>query len=388
MNKYRNEKIRLLLTVVVCVLFIALAFSTTSGETLSERSSVTEEIEYDNSIPKSSSSKSRLSSPLLLPPFLLNLVNGDWNYWTNTPNMYAIPDGNVGIGTTTPNYKLQVVSNDPIAGHFTTDYPEHYVPVLYARYTGTGEYDAIAIEGISTPSNDWGIGGRFEGGSTGIQGGVYSNGEDSYMGVYGFAAHGDGDNYGVKGVAGGDGYNYGIHGSCGTGSGVKYAGYFLGDVHITDDLTVSGYKFFKIDHPLDPENKYLYHYCIESSDMKNVYDGVTDLDDNGESWVELPEWFEAINCDFRYQLTCIGGFAPVYIAEEISENQFKIAGGNPGMKVSWQVTGIRNDPYAKQYKTPVVEYKSEHEQGTYLHPELYGMPETMGLDYRHIDNLK
>ena len=82
--------------------------------------------------------------------------------------------------------------------------------------------------------------------------------------------------------------------------------------------------------------------------MKNIYDGNIILDENGEAWVQLPDWFEALNKDFRYQLTCIGGYAPVYIDEEISDNQFKIGGGQPGMKISWQVTGIRHDAYAEQ----------------------------------------
>ena len=67
------------------------------------------------------------------------------------------------------------------------------------------------------------------------------------------------------------------------------------------------------------------------------------MDAAGEAWIEMPEWFDALNRDFRYQLTCIGGFAPVYIAEEIEEtagNQFKIAGGYSGLKVSWH--GYRN----------------------------------------------
>src|SRR5439155_22785461 len=101
----------------------------------------------------------------------------------------------------------------------------------------------------------------------------------------------------------------------------------------------------EIDHPLDPTNKYLNHSAVESSDMKDIYDGVAVLDAKGEAVVEMPNWFEALNKDFRYQLTCIGSFAQVYIAEEIHNNRFKIAGGKPGMKVSWQVTGTRHDPY-------------------------------------------
>jgi hypothetical protein len=40
--------------------------------------------------------------------------------------------------------------------------------------------------------------------------------------------------------------------------------------------------------------------------MKNLYDGVVRLDGNGEAAVELPQWFDALNQEFRYQLTAIG----------------------------------------------------------------------------------
>jgi len=128
--------------------------------------------------------------------------------------------------------------------------------------------------------------------------------------------------------------------------GVGHAGLFDGDVEVNGTLTKSN-GAFKIDHPLDPANKYLYHSFVESPDMMNIYNGNAILDESGETWVELPEWFEALNRDFRYQLTCIGGYAQVYVAEEISANRFKIGGGTPGLKVSWQVTGIRKDPYAE-----------------------------------------
>jgi hypothetical protein len=158
------------------------------------------------------------------------------------------------------------------------------------------------------------------------------------------------------------------------------AGYFNGNVTVTGTLSKGG-GGFKIDHPLDPENKYLSHSFVESPDMKNVYDGVVLLDARGEAWVDLPEWFDALNRDFRYQLTCIGGFAQVYIAEEISNNRFKIAGGSPGMKISWQVTGIRQDAFANAHRIPVEEEKSGDERGKYLHPAEHGMPESMGVCY-------
>jgi hypothetical protein len=151
------------------------------------------------------------------------------------------------------------------------------------------------------------------------------------------------------------------------------AGQFSGNVNVTGSLSKAGGSF-KIDHPADPANKYLYHSFVESPDMKNIYDGVTNLDAQGEAVVQLPAWFGVLNKEFRYQLTCIGGFAPVYIAEEISENHFKIAGGKPGMKISWMVTGIRQDAWANAHRIPVEEEKPVQERGYYLHPELYGQP--------------
>jgi hypothetical protein len=166
------------------------------------------------------------------------------------------------------------------------------------------------------------------------------------------------------------------------------AAYLYGDVSIVGNLNVSGAiskwsGSFKIDHPLDPANKYLYHSFVESPDMKNIYDGVVALDDNGEAWVTLPDWFEALNRDFRYQLTSIGAFMQLYVAEEISGNRFKIAGGLPGKKVSWQVTGIRQDAWANAHRVPVEEEKEGVERGAYLSPELFGEDKSMSVDEKH-----
>jgi hypothetical protein len=132
---------------------------------------------------------------------------------------------------------------------------------------------------------------------------------------------------------------------------------------------------------VDPENRYLYHSGVESPDMMNIYNGIVTLDANGEAKVELPDYFEALNKDFRYQLTCIGDFAPVYIAEKISNNQFKIAGGKANLEVSWQVTGIRHDPFAQAHRIQVEVEKTGAERGKYLHPKEYGVSETLGIDY-------
>jgi hypothetical protein len=165
------------------------------------------------------------------------------------------------------------------------------------------------------------------------------------------------------------------------------AAYLEGAVYIGDSLHVVGHLSkgsgsFKIDHPLDPENKYLYHSFVESPDMMNVYNGNVVLNAAGEARIDLPEWFEALNRDFRYQLTPVGQPGPnLHVAREISGNSYEIAGGEPGMKVSWQVTGIRQDPYAEKNRIPVEQDKGTGERGKYLHPEAYDLPETMGINY-------
>ena len=104
------------------------------------------------------------------------------------------------------------------------------------------------------------------------------------------------------------------------------------------------------------------------------------MDAAGAAWVELPDYFQALNRDFRYQLTAIGAPASgLYVASEIAANRFQIAGGTPSMKVSWQVTGIRQDAYAKTYAAPVVRNKPAAFQGYYLHPTVFGKPPTLSI---------
>ncbi len=154
-----------------------------------------------------------------------------------------------------------------------------------------------------------------------------------------------------------------------------------GDVHVYGNLTKQSGSFM-IDHPHEPANKYLYHSFVESPDMMNIYNGVATLDARGSVWITLPEYFEALNQDFRYQLTSIGRPQPsLYVAREISGNRFRISGGKPGGKVSWQVTGIRHDAYADAHRIKVEVEKPPQEQGRYLHPELFGAPAEQAIGY-------
>jgi hypothetical protein len=176
---------------------------------------------------------------------------------------------------------------------------------------------------------------------------------------------------GVMALNSKDGIGFGLYAR---GSGGGAAGFLDGDVEVTGSLTKAG-GGFKIDHPIEPADKYLSHSFVESPERKNVYDGVVALDDNGTCWVELPGWFEALNGDFRYQLTPIGAPAPnLHVGREISANRFNIAGGTSGMKVSWQVTGIRKDVWAQANPLIAEKEKPESERGYYQHPELFNQP--------------
>ncbi len=215
--------------------------------------------------------------------------------------------------------------------------------------------------------------------------GVFGSG---LIGVYGASSARFG--IGVRGEAkGGAGIGVYAEGDPGlsvhSGSSAPAAEFF-GDVIVSGSLKAVG-KDFRIDHPLAPAEKYLSHSAIESSERKTMYDGIAILDSHGQATVELASWFEPLNKDFRYQLTAIGAAAPnLHIAEEISNRHFKIAGGLSGLKVSWQVTGIRQDAWANANPISVEQDKAPSERGFYLAPEAHGQPKEKGIGWaKHPD---
>jgi hypothetical protein len=219
---------------------------------------------------------------------------------------------------------------------------------------GSGVYgtspDGTGVTGTSTEG--WGVSGATYGDNGfGVVGAAYAES----TGVY---ALGDGDN------------SLGVYAEAIGSRAISV--FAAGDVTVTGSLSKGGGSF-RIDHPLDPANKYLYHSFVESPDMMNVYNGTVVLDQDGRAVVGLADWFEALNRDYRYQLTPIGGPAPdLHIAAKVSGGQFAIAGGTAGQEVSWQVTGIRQDAWANAHRIPVEETKPAEDQGRYLHPELHG----------------
>jgi hypothetical protein len=248
-----------------------------------------------------------------------------------------------------------------------------------------------------TSSSSFGVFGQ--GGYTGVYGtssvssgrGVSGLATNSFAsGVYGNANSTSSFGYGVYGLANGDfcdgvdghasgAFGYGVYGTSSGSFGA--AGYFQGSVTVTGALSKGGGSF-KIDHPLDPANKYLYHSFVESPDMMNIYNGIVKLNGQGSVEVEMPVWFEALNSDFRYALAAIGTAMPnLHIAQKMNNRKFTIAGGLPGQEVSWMVTGIRQDEWAKAHRIPLEEDKQGEDKGRYLHPAEHGQGKDKSVDH-------
>jgi hypothetical protein len=233
----------------------------------------------------------------------------------------------------------------------------------------------VAISAHSTTGNA--IVGNSTGGGIGVSGtstgfrGVVGN-SDTHGGVVGFSASGDGTS--------------GISCSACTGAAGIFgmghdAGLFQGNVGVNGTFAVSGFKSFHIDHPLDPANKYLNHAAVESSEVLNIYSGNVTTDANGMARVNLPNYFSALNRDFRYQLTVLGQFAQAIVLKEIENNAFFIKTDKPSVKVSWQIMGLRQDAWVMNHPMQVEEDKPEKERGYFLNPELFGQPEEKGLSW-------
>lgn len=236
---------------------------------------------------------------------------------------------------------------------------------VYARVTAsTGDTYGAYFENTSTtgahPSHRYAVYAHAFAISGNAYGGRFGSSSTHGAALVGIAYASSGGANGVYGRTWGpDGY------------GVYYIGGLGGHGLVTS----------KMDHPLDPANKYLNHFCSTGPEPLHAYSGNVVLDARGEAVVDLPAYFDSINRDLRYQLTCIGGFAPVYIAEKVRDNRFSIAGGNPGLEVSWRVEAVRDDLLVRRHGFVAEQDKPAEHRGKYLDPELYGLPREMGIDY-------
>jgi hypothetical protein len=312
--------------------------------------------------------------------------------WTNSQtlgNSLLFQAGSeLGVGTTTPEATLDVVSSEDTALQATTTSTNSVTWGVYghARST-TGNAYGVGGDTGTTGYGAGVIGGAYATSGTAF-GGFFSAASPDGNGLFGYASSPSGYPTAVvgqvespNGVAG----RFTAHAGSGLlllgTSGSNYTdvfsvdaggnGFFAGNLQVNGTVSKGGGSF-KIDDPLDPENKTLSHSFVESPDMMNVYNGNAITDAHGLATIDLPDYFEALNRDFRYQLTVMGRFAQAIVAEKVHANRFVIKTSKPGVEVSWQVTGIRQDAYANAHRIPVEEVKPPEQQGHYLHPQLFG----------------
>ncbi len=302
---------------------------------------------------------------------VIGLTRFGLDFYTNfTARMSILQSGQIAVGTASPGAQLGVVGSS------------NAYPAIYAQggaaANGSGQNGSDGIDAygnsadLSSSSSIGGNGitafGATSGGGYGGTGGVFAGGLQSST-----ADGGDG----IVASAGAPTTDFG-----------PFAGSFTGNIFVNGDVVNDSVRI-RMDHPLDPANKYLIHSSVESPDMKNMYDGTITTDASGEAVVELPDWFESLNRDFRYQLTVLGQFAQAIVGEKIANHHFTIRTNKPNVEVSWQVTGVRQDAYANAHRSPVEVAKPARERGHYLHPELYGAPEESSIEWaRHPETMK
>jgi len=83
------------------------------------------------------------------------------------------------------------------------------------------------------------------------------------------------------------------------------------------------------------------------------------------SFVESPEMLNV--CSGRVKL------------DEVDGDRFRIAGGTPGLVVSWQVTGVRRDAWARQNPMRVEPLKAKNDRGKFLQPQVVGKRRSTGI---------
>ena len=198
-------------------------------------------------------------------------------------------------------------------------------------YGQTASTDGHGVRGTATSTTGFNFGVHGSTQSTGGAGvfGVFNAASGSGVGVYGvtFSSFGSAvfglaqatvgsgigvhavtttpDGFGLRGLAAAtSGSGIAVYGNASSTAG--YAGYFAGRAHVTGTLSKGGGSF-KIDHPLDPgEQVPLPLVRRVAGHEEHLRRRRRRPTRDGFATVELPEWFEALNRDFRYQLTVIG----------------------------------------------------------------------------------
>jgi hypothetical protein len=233
------------------------------------------------------------------------------------------------------------------------------IGAVVGRHDGPGGYGVRGF--VTDPAGGIGVIGQ-----SGISGGTGT-------GVRGENVNANNTGFGVEGTTVGAGA--GIHGTETSSNAAALAGLFDGNVRINGDLTVTGTKTgFRIDDPRDPAQRTLSHTPVETDALTVVYTGNVRTGRDGRATVRLPAYATTIAGHWRYQLTPIGRFGQAIVAREVRRGSFAVRTEHGSTKVSWTVTGLRRDAFARAHPFRAEQAKVGAERGRYLHPELYGEP--------------
>jgi hypothetical protein len=304
---------------------------------------------------------------------IVNARSGGDIVFTSFGGSISVPSSNVGIGDSSPAYPLTVKSSSFDTAIYGQQFASSGNTISIYGFNNSTSGRGVQGYAVASSGSTYGVFGLVESpdgagvrghnsATTGLGIGVYGyTFSNEGIGVYGYAPRVSGTTYGVYGES-----------DSPSGYGVYSDGRFAS----------TGTKSFQIDHPLDPANKYLNHFCAEGPEPYNLYRGNVVTDVKGYATVPLPSYFDSINRDPTYQLTVIGQFAQAIVASEIANNQFVIQTDKPNVKVSWEVKAIRNDRWVQQYAFETEQNKPAEHHGKYLRPELYDEPREKGIFFR------
>lgn len=138
----------------------------------------------------------------------------------------------------------------------------------------------------------------------------------------------------------------------------------------------NGIKAFKIDHPLAPAERWLYHNAVEGDGHYTLYRGNITLDHSGRAVVQMPDWFDALNDDL---VITYGEWGREVSDAPRTSHRIKngwVIVGQPLRRVSWMASGVRRDAWAAGNPLQVESEKDDKDKGYVAAWREYGLEQS------------